>query len=228
MMRMPGLGDAGARRARPRARGDGLGHPARGRAAVPAARRPLRAPRGRRPLRPHRAARRWWRPRARVPRRRRRRRRPAGGRPGAVARPAPAACRAEAGAEPSRRPSTWLSPQPASASPCTSCATGDPAPARCCCCTASASAPRRRRRRSTDGWPGPVYGLDFTGHGASTVPVGGGYSAEMLLADADTAAPPPRPGHRRRPGPRRLHRPARRRRPARPRARRRAASTVPG
>jgi pimeloyl-ACP methyl ester carboxylesterase len=36
-------------------------------------------------------------------------------------------------------------------------------------------------------WPGPVVGLDFTGHGASDVPVGGGYSAEMLLADADAA-----------------------------------------
>ena len=39
----------------------------------------------------------------------------------------------------------------------------------------------------TAAWPGPVYGLDFTGHGASTVPVGGGYSAEILLADADVA-----------------------------------------
>jgi len=37
------------------------------------------------------------------------------------------------------------------------------------------------------GWPGPVHALDFTGHGASTVPVGGGYSAEILLADADQA-----------------------------------------
>ena len=37
------------------------------------------------------------------------------------------------------------------------------------------------------GWPGPVFGLDFTGHGASTVPVGGGYSAEILMADADAA-----------------------------------------
>jgi pimeloyl-ACP methyl ester carboxylesterase len=37
------------------------------------------------------------------------------------------------------------------------------------------------------GWPGPVWGLDFTGHGASTVPRGGGYTAEILLADADTA-----------------------------------------
>lgn len=36
-------------------------------------------------------------------------------------------------------------------------------------------------------WPGPVHALDFTGHGASTVPVGGGYSAEILLADADSA-----------------------------------------
>ncbi len=37
------------------------------------------------------------------------------------------------------------------------------------------------------GWPGAVWGLDFTGHGASTVPRGGGYTAEILLADADTA-----------------------------------------
>jgi pimeloyl-ACP methyl ester carboxylesterase len=36
-------------------------------------------------------------------------------------------------------------------------------------------------------WPGPVYGLDFTGHGDSTVPKGGGYSSELLLADADAA-----------------------------------------
>lgn len=38
-----------------------------------------------------------------------------------------------------------------------------------------------------DRWPGPVVGLDFTGHGASTLPVGGGYTAEILLADADAA-----------------------------------------
>lgn len=36
-------------------------------------------------------------------------------------------------------------------------------------------------------WPGPVAALDFTGHGQSTVPTGGGYSAEILLADADVA-----------------------------------------
>lgn len=37
------------------------------------------------------------------------------------------------------------------------------------------------------GWPGPVTGLDFTGHGSSTVPAGGGYSCEVLMADADAA-----------------------------------------
>jgi pimeloyl-ACP methyl ester carboxylesterase len=36
-------------------------------------------------------------------------------------------------------------------------------------------------------WPGPVYGLDFTGHGASSVPPGGGYVPETLMADADVA-----------------------------------------
>jgi pimeloyl-ACP methyl ester carboxylesterase len=36
-------------------------------------------------------------------------------------------------------------------------------------------------------WPGPVVALDFTGHGHSTIPRGGGYSAEILLADADVA-----------------------------------------
>lgn len=36
-------------------------------------------------------------------------------------------------------------------------------------------------------WPGPLFALDFTGHGASTVPRGGGYSAEVLMADADAA-----------------------------------------
>ena len=36
-------------------------------------------------------------------------------------------------------------------------------------------------------WPGPVHALDFTGHGESTVPKGGGYSAELLMADVDVA-----------------------------------------
>jgi pimeloyl-ACP methyl ester carboxylesterase len=36
-------------------------------------------------------------------------------------------------------------------------------------------------------WPGPVYALDFTGHGNSSVPAGGGYSCEILVADVDAA-----------------------------------------
>jgi len=40
---------------------------------------------------------------------------------------------------------------------------------------------------SLAGWPGPVFALDFTGHGASSLPRGGGYTAEMLLGDADAA-----------------------------------------
>ena len=49
-------------------------------------------------------------------------------------------------------------------------------------------------------WPGPVVGLDFTGHGRSTVPAGGGYTTEILLGDADAAVevgsigPPDSPG----------------------------------
>jgi len=36
-------------------------------------------------------------------------------------------------------------------------------------------------------WPGPVAALDFTGHGESTLPLGGGYYDELMLADADAA-----------------------------------------
>ena len=36
-------------------------------------------------------------------------------------------------------------------------------------------------------WVGPVWALDFTGHGESSVPSGGGYSSEILMADADIA-----------------------------------------
>lgn len=36
-------------------------------------------------------------------------------------------------------------------------------------------------------WSGEVWGLDFTGHGRSDVPRGGGYTAEILMADVDTA-----------------------------------------
>ena len=37
------------------------------------------------------------------------------------------------------------------------------------------------------GWPGSVFALDFTGHGHSSVPKGGGYTAEVVMGDADTA-----------------------------------------
>jgi pimeloyl-ACP methyl ester carboxylesterase len=36
-------------------------------------------------------------------------------------------------------------------------------------------------------WAGPVWALDFTGHGQSSVPRGGGYSCEILMADVDVA-----------------------------------------
>lgn len=36
-------------------------------------------------------------------------------------------------------------------------------------------------------WPGAVWGLDFTGHGDSDIPEGGGYTAELLMADVDQA-----------------------------------------
>jgi len=38
-----------------------------------------------------------------------------------------------------------------------------------------------------DGWPGPVHGLDLTGHGASEIARGGGYYCEVLMGDADAA-----------------------------------------
>lgn len=36
-------------------------------------------------------------------------------------------------------------------------------------------------------WPGSVHALDFTGHGDSDLPHGGGYTAENLMADVDAA-----------------------------------------
>jgi pimeloyl-ACP methyl ester carboxylesterase len=36
-------------------------------------------------------------------------------------------------------------------------------------------------------WPGPVCALDFTGHGESALSGSGGYTAEVLMGDADTA-----------------------------------------
>ena len=38
-----------------------------------------------------------------------------------------------------------------------------------------------------DIWSGPIWGVDFTGHGASSIPRGGGYTAETLMADTDQA-----------------------------------------
>jgi len=40
---------------------------------------------------------------------------------------------------------------------------------------------------AAEAWPGDVWGLDFTGHGQSTLPAGGGYTAELLMGDADAA-----------------------------------------
>ncbi len=37
------------------------------------------------------------------------------------------------------------------------------------------------------GWPGPIFGLDFTGHGNSDIAIGGGYTSEALIGDVDTA-----------------------------------------
>lgn len=36
-------------------------------------------------------------------------------------------------------------------------------------------------------WPGAIYALDFTGHGDSTSPKGGGYTPELLMGDVDAA-----------------------------------------
>ena len=36
-------------------------------------------------------------------------------------------------------------------------------------------------------WNGDVWGLDFTGHGHSSIPRGGGYTAELLMGDVDAA-----------------------------------------
>ena len=38
-----------------------------------------------------------------------------------------------------------------------------------------------------DAWPGPIFALDFTGHGDSTSPKGGGYTPELLMGDVDAA-----------------------------------------
>lgn len=43
------------------------------------------------------------------------------------------------------------------------------------------------RPLGVEDWPGEVWALDFTGHGESSRPVGGGYSPEGLMGDADAA-----------------------------------------
>ena len=48
-------------------------------------------------------------------------------------------------------------------------------------------APEQLAPEVAKAWPGPVFALDFTGHGRSTLPRGGGYTAEVLMADADAA-----------------------------------------
>lgn len=45
----------------------------------------------------------------------------------------------------------------------------------------------RVRPSWTQAWSGPIVGLDFTGHGDSTMPRGGGYSSELLMGDVDAA-----------------------------------------
>jgi pimeloyl-ACP methyl ester carboxylesterase len=36
-------------------------------------------------------------------------------------------------------------------------------------------------------WRGPIMGLDFTGHGESSIPHGAGYTCEVLMGDVDMA-----------------------------------------
>jgi pimeloyl-ACP methyl ester carboxylesterase len=45
----------------------------------------------------------------------------------------------------------------------------------------------KRVPASCAAWPGRVLGLDFTGHGDSSMPRGGGYTAEILMGDVDAA-----------------------------------------
>ncbi len=47
--------------------------------------------------------------------------------------------------------------------------------------------PTRLPAEPWDQWEGPIWGLDFTGHGQSQVPKGGGYTAEILMGDVDVA-----------------------------------------
>lgn len=42
-------------------------------------------------------------------------------------------------------------------------------------------------KAAVDGWPGPVFALDFSGHGDSDWRAGGAYTPELFAADADAA-----------------------------------------
>ena len=81
-----------------------------------------------------------------------------------------------------------LSPSPSgtagSSWRCTACATATGR--RCSTCTGWGNA-RRTPCPITCGLARPVWALDFTGHGASSMPVGGGYFCELLMADVDAA-----------------------------------------
>jgi pimeloyl-ACP methyl ester carboxylesterase len=38
-----------------------------------------------------------------------------------------------------------------------------------------------------DQWPAAIWSLEFTGHGQSSIPAGGGYTCEVLMSDVDIA-----------------------------------------
>jgi pimeloyl-ACP methyl ester carboxylesterase len=50
-------------------------------------------------------------------------------------------------------------------------------------------------REAAQRWPGPVYALDFAGHGDSGPLRGGGYHPELLAGDADAALARVGPAH---------------------------------
>ena len=59
--------------------------------------------------------------------------------------------------------------------------------ARCSSSTGWPSAPPTTVPAHLAAWPGPVWGLDLSGHGASSVAAGGGYFCEVLMGDVDAA-----------------------------------------
>ena len=188
MMRMPGLGDAVPRRARPASprRWAGAPGPRTSCPYLPLGGR-FEVARRRRPLRPHRAAR-------------------------ACRRPACSTSSAgrDAGA------TTCCTTASVRRSRCTSLRrTGDGRPLPAPAARARRAHARRGAGVGRPAGPARCTALDFTGHGASTIPLGGGYTAEVLMADVDIALAAARSGDGRRPRPRRLRRAADRRRPAR-------------